>query len=40
MTDDFDTEWDDGCPGLVETLAREVEWKDQEASNDAVQWGV
>jgi hypothetical protein len=25
--DDFDTEWDDGCPGLVEMLAREAEWK-------------
>jgi hypothetical protein len=28
MADDVNTEWDDGCPGLVETLAREVEWKD------------
>jgi hypothetical protein len=25
MADDVNTEWDDGCPGLVETLAREVE---------------
>jgi hypothetical protein len=40
MTDDFNTEWDDSCPGLVETLAREAEWKAQEACNDAVQWGV
>jgi hypothetical protein len=39
-TDDFDTEWDDSCPGLLETLAREAEWKAQEASNNAVQWGV
>jgi hypothetical protein len=38
--DDFDTEWDDSCPGLIETLAREAEWKAQEASNDTVQWGV
>jgi hypothetical protein len=21
VTDDFDTEWDDSCPGLVETIA-------------------
>jgi hypothetical protein len=40
VTDSFDTEWDDGCPGLVATLAREAEWKAQEASNNAVQWGV
>jgi hypothetical protein len=40
MTDVFDTEGDNGCPGLVETLAREAEWKAQEVSNDAVQWGV
>jgi hypothetical protein len=40
MADDFDTEWDDGCPGLVEILARETEWKAQESSNDVVQWGV
>jgi hypothetical protein len=28
MADDIDTEWDDSCPGLIETLAREAEWKD------------
>jgi hypothetical protein len=39
MTGDFDTEWDDGCPGLVEMLAREAEWKARELSNDVVQWG-
>jgi hypothetical protein len=25
MADDINTEWDNDCPGLVETLAREVE---------------
>jgi hypothetical protein len=40
MADNVVTEWDDDCPGLVETLAREVEWKDREAHNEAVQWGV
>jgi hypothetical protein len=40
VTDDFYTEWDDGCPSLVETLAREAEWRAQETSNDVVQWGV
>jgi hypothetical protein len=40
VTDDSDTEWDDSCPGLVETIAQEAEWKAQEVSNDAVQWGV
>jgi hypothetical protein len=33
-------EWDDACDGLVRTVAREEEWKDREAQNDAVQWGV
>jgi hypothetical protein len=27
--------WDDDCPGLVEMLAREAEWKAREAHNDA-----
>jgi hypothetical protein len=36
----FDTEWDDGCPSLVEMMAREVEWKSREVSNNQVQWGV
>jgi hypothetical protein len=40
MTDNFDTEWDDSCSGLVETLAREAEWKAREVNNDVVQWGV
>jgi hypothetical protein len=31
----IDTEWDDDYPGLVETLAREAEWKRQEAHDDA-----
>jgi hypothetical protein len=31
----FGLGWDDGCPGLVETLAREVEWKWREEHNDA-----
>jgi hypothetical protein len=39
ITDDFSTEWDDNCPGLVETIAQEAEWKAQEVSNDTVQWG-
>jgi hypothetical protein len=40
MADDVNTEWDDSCPRLVEELAREAEWKDRDASNEAVQWGV
>jgi hypothetical protein len=28
VANDIDTEWDDGCPGLVETLAREAEWEE------------
>jgi hypothetical protein len=41
VTDNFNTEWDDSCMGLVETLAREAEWKAWEASNNnVVQWGV
>jgi hypothetical protein len=39
VTDDFDTEWDDSCPGLVETIAREAEWKACEASNNTVWLG-
>jgi hypothetical protein len=32
--------WDDDCAGLVETLAREAEWKDREAHNntEAARW--
>jgi hypothetical protein len=37
VTDNFKTEWDDSCPGLVGILAREAEWKAHEASNDTVQ---
>jgi hypothetical protein len=34
--------WDDDCPGLVGTLAREAEWRIREAHNNAVaaSWGV
>jgi hypothetical protein len=35
VANDMDTEWDDGCPGLVETLAREAEWGVREVANDA-----
>jgi hypothetical protein len=37
-----DIEWDDGCPGLVETLAREAEWEEREAHNDveAACWAI
>jgi hypothetical protein len=35
----LDAEWDDSCPGLIETMAQEVEWKAREVSNNAVQWG-
>jgi hypothetical protein len=34
VADDIDTEWDDGCPGLIEILAREVEWEEWEVHND------
>jgi hypothetical protein len=40
VTDSFHAEWDDGCPGLIEMLAREAEWRAQEVSNDLVQWGA
>jgi hypothetical protein len=40
VADGYGVEWDDGCSGLTETLAREAEWTAQEASNDTVQWGV
>jgi hypothetical protein len=42
VANDIDTEWDDGCPGLVETLAREVAWEVREAQNDAeaARWAV
>jgi hypothetical protein len=38
----INTEWDDGCLGLVETLAREAEWEEREAHNDAevAHWAV
>jgi hypothetical protein len=39
VADDLDTEWDNSCPGLVKMIAQEAEWKAQEASNNAVQWG-
>jgi hypothetical protein len=35
VANDLDTEWDNGCPVLVETLAREAEWEEWEAHNDA-----
>jgi hypothetical protein len=31
----FASGWDDDCLGLVETLVRDVEWKEREAHNDA-----
>jgi hypothetical protein len=33
-------EWDDDCEGLIRTIAREKEWEDHQAQNDAVQWGT
>jgi hypothetical protein len=34
--------WDDDCPGLVSTLMREAEWRENEAHNnrEAAQWAV
>jgi hypothetical protein len=34
--------WEDDCPGLVEILVREAEWKEKEAHNDveAARWEV
>jgi hypothetical protein len=32
VTDGDGSEWDDGCPGLMEILAREGEWKAWEAT--------
>jgi hypothetical protein len=41
MANNIDIEWDDGCPGLMEMLAREAEWKDREVHNDAAaHWEV
>jgi hypothetical protein len=38
----FVSGWDNDCPGLVETLAKEAEWKRREAHNDAasISWEV
>jgi hypothetical protein len=42
VANDVDTEWDDSCPGLVETLAKEAEWEAHEVHNDAeaARWAV
>jgi hypothetical protein len=39
VADSWQVEWDDACSGLDKTLAREAQWKAQEASKDEEQWG-
>jgi hypothetical protein len=34
-TGKFLTGWDDDCPGLVATRAREAVWRERQACNDA-----
>jgi hypothetical protein len=32
--------WDDNCEGSIKTIAREKEWEEHQAQNDAIQWGT
>jgi hypothetical protein len=39
FNDGFFVEWDNNCEGLIRTIAREKEWEERQALNDAIEWG-